>query len=192
MTYKWSVWLVWWLSDRLADLSVFRLYLCTEDPRSNILDLLVRTLRTISLSSSSVSVVERIFAAINRNRTTDNKTATMNKFLSFLVAVLVVVQASAFMGTPVLSQQRNVRISLALNCRTNECVERLVMYAWWVYWLQRRLGKGMDWTSGGIQNCLKQRICLWEMEWMSLSFLLLESLVENAHQSSTLDLRVDS
>jgi len=42
---------------------------------------------------------------------------------------LVVVQASAFMGTPVLSQQRNVRISLALNCRTNECVERLVMYA---------------------------------------------------------------
>jgi hypothetical protein len=34
----------------------------------------------------------------------------MNKFLSFLIAVLAIAQASAFMGTPLVTQQRSVRI----------------------------------------------------------------------------------
>jgi hypothetical protein len=38
----------------------------------------------------------------------------MNKFLSFLVAVLAVAQASAFMGQPVFGQQRVVRNLIAV------------------------------------------------------------------------------
>jgi hypothetical protein len=52
--------------------------------------------------------------AINRLGDTDNQTITMNKFLSFLVAVLAVAQASAFMGQPVFGQQRVVRNLVAM------------------------------------------------------------------------------
>lgn len=50
------------------------------------------------------------------------KEITMNKFLSFLIAVLAIAQASAFMGAPVLSQRQSVRIRLF--CFTRKGSER--------------------------------------------------------------------
>ena len=62
---------------------------------------MLHMLRTIS---SCQCLFERKLEAINR---LDNKT-TMNKFISFLVAILVVAKVSPFMGQSVFSQQRLV------------------------------------------------------------------------------------
>jgi hypothetical protein len=66
-----------------------------------------------------VLILRRKFEAINVRFTTLNRKelTMMNKFLSFLVAVLAIAQTSAFMGQPVFSQQRTVRDFVAINLR---------------------------------------------------------------------------
>jgi hypothetical protein len=66
-----------------------------------------------------VLILRRKFEAINVRFTTLNRKelTMMNKFLSFLVAVLAIAQTSAFMGQPVFSQQRTVRDFVAIDLR---------------------------------------------------------------------------
>jgi hypothetical protein len=66
-----------------------------------------------------VLILRRKFEAINVRFTTLNRKelTMMNKFLSFLVAVLTIAQTSAFMGQPVFSQQRTVRDFVAIDLR---------------------------------------------------------------------------
>jgi hypothetical protein len=67
-------------------------------------------------------LLERKLEAINRLDDIDTRKTTMNKFLSFLVAVLAVTKASAFMSQPVFGQQRvmtNLVAVMFVEFRTN-------------------------------------------------------------------------